>query len=375
MKSTLTVRIPAKEPVAYPIVIGSGVLEKISAELLNQHNQIVLITDNKVKKLYGDFLCRLLKNKGYKILLLSFSSGEKFKNKKTKDILEEQMLSHSCKRHTLILALGGGVVGDLAGFIAATYMRGIPYIQIPTTLLAMVDSSVGGKTGIDTSYGKNLIGAFWQPKAVIADIQCLSTLPKKQLVNGLIEAVKIFLTCSLTDFKYLQKNIDKILNYDAATLAMLVKKSIKIKADIVQQDEREENLRMVLNFGHTMGHALELVSDYKILHGYAVAYGILLETKVAELMGLLSPKNYNIIESLMKKLGIQAVDLNKFDIGQIIQASKLDKKASAKTVNYILLKDLGVIHLGKNGKVVHPVPATIIENAFVAIMGESSHGR
>ncbi len=373
MIKKINMNIPTCKAASYPVLIGDDLLKRLTW-MPKDYSQIVVITDHKVKKYYADNLVKLLIIKGYKVLLLSFSSGEKYKNIRTKNRLEEQMLKCVCDRNTLILALGGGVVGDLAGFTAATYMRGIAYIQIPTTLLAMVDSSIGGKTGIDTPQGKNLIGAYWQPKAVIADIACLRTLPKKHLINGLIEALKAFLIRDAKSFSYLQNNMDAILQGDVKILGHMVEKAARIKIDVVQKDEKDNHLRAILNFGHTIGHALELVSNYKILHGHAVAYGILVEAKIAELMGILSPKNFLIIEGILNQLHFMSKDLKKWDVNKIIQATTLDKKAKKGMINYILLKDIGAVYQYKN-TYAHMVSDKTVKKAFLAISGARSYAR
>jgi len=373
MIKRINVNIPATKISTYPVWIGADLLKNLTW-IPNGYTNIVIITDNKVKKYYSKNLFNLLKQKGHQVSLLSFPSGEKYKNIRTKNTLEEQMLKSLCDRNTLILALGGGVVGDLSGFIAATYMRGIAYIQLPTTLLAMVDSSIGGKTGIDTPQGKNLIGAFWQPKAVISDITCLHTLPKKHLINGLIEALKVFLIQDAKSFNYLQNNIQAILKGDAIVLGHIVEKAAKIKIAVVQKDEKDNNLRAILNFGHTIGHALELITNYQLLHGHAVAYGILVEAKIAELMGILTAKNYLIIESFLNKLQFYSHDLKKWDINKIIQATVLDKKSNKGKINYILLKNIGAVYQNKK-HYTHHVSNKFVKNAFLAISGVKKYGR
>lgn len=372
MKNRITVNIPASKATQYDVLIGTDLFN--TNWIPKQYKNIIIITDHKVKKHYGIHIAKLLQKKDYNVSLLSFPSGEKHKTIHTKLKLEKQMLDQHHGRDSLILALGGGVVGDLAGFIAATYMRGIAYIQMPTTLLAMVDSSLGGKTGIDTPQGKNLIGAYWQPKTVLADIACLKTLPKKHIINGLIEALKAFLIQDKESFTYLQKNIENVLNYDMALLSKIVKKAAAIKIAVVEKDEKDNNLRAILNFGHTIGHAIELVSEYKILHGYAVAYGILVEAKIAELMGILSPKHYFIIENLLKKLGISGQNIIKWNMNKIIDATMLDKKAKQGQINYVLLQNIGSVYQHHH-QYVHAVPIKTVKKAFLTILGASSHGR
>lgn len=363
--NSLYVHIPAQPASSYPIHIGPGLLEKPQIWLGNatSYERIILITDHSVKKHYGHSLVKRLIAAGYPAQLLSFPAGEKSKQQQTKQLLEEKMLRQRCGRNTLCLALGGGVVGDLTGFIAATYMRGIPYLQIPTTLLAMVDSSVGGKTGIDTPYGKNLLGAFWQPIAVVADTACLNTLPQKQLINGLVEALKMFLTNDLASWEYAVQHLDQLMKGDEVILQDVIHRAVTIKAKVVEQDEQENNLRMVLNLGHTIGHALEKINDYKMLHGYAVAYGILVEAKIAELLGILSPENYTTIQVQFARLGIRGNVLKKMKATQIIQATRSDKKVKMGTARYVLLKNLGEVYTEKNVSA-HPVADSVVREAF-----------
>ena len=225
------------------------------------------------------------------------------------------------------------------------------------------DSSVGGKTAIDTPYGKNLIGTFWQPKQVIADISCLTTLPKKQRINGLIEAVKMFLTHDRDSLFYLEKNLDAAVNGDLKVLAEIIYCAVKIKAGVVAQDEKEAGMRMVLNFGHTIGHALEILTDYKILHGTAVALGILVEAKIAELSGLLSATDYRTITNLLARLGFSKKALGNFNVGHIIKATLLDKKTKANQARYVLLNGLGSVH-SINNHYAHPINDALVKQAL-----------
>ena len=341
-----------KKLVSYPshIFISPDLLNKPDIWLFNNSknfSNIVIITDSNTKKLYAKKLFNILKKQGYKVILLDFPAGEKSKNYIIKQNLEEKMLKHSCDRSTLCLALGGGVVGDLAGFIAATYMRGIKYIHIPTTLLAMVDSSIGGKTGINLAQGKNLIGAFWQPKAIVMDLDCLKTLDYKQSKNGIMEILKIFLVCDKKYFLFFLKNKEKIVNMDKEIIQKLILRAVKLKCNIIKKDEKENNIRKILNFGHTIGHALESASNYDILHGEAVGLGMLVEAKISEDLGLLNNKDFDIIKNILLYFGISGEKLRKYDINndiiikKLIKKTKLDKKALNKQVNYILLTHIG----------------------------------
>lgn len=344
------------------ILLKSGLLKQFHKHIpkdLRSHS-MVIITDNHVKKLYGAALEKLLVKNGYAVTLLSFPAGEKYKTRETKAKLESAMLKKNLGRDTCIIALGGGVVGDMAGFIAATYMRGIPYIQVPTTLLAMIDSSVGGKTAVNTPEGKNLIGAFYNPHAVIADIDCLKSLPQKQIVNGWVEALKIFLTCDALSFQ-------KASQLSEPTLP-LIKRAIALKSDIVAKDFKEQNLRAVLNFGHTIGHAIENITDYQLLHGYAVGYGILVEAQISLQKNLISTAEYQKIISAFEKLGIRGGHLKKFNINQIIALTRRDKKVKNNQTRYALLKNIG-------GHIIQVVDVTHVKHAFNAVAQGENHGR
>ncbi len=369
MLNPIRVHLPSKKAYSYPICIGAKLLENVESYLPKCNSTVVIITDDTVKNLYATSLQQSLSQSNYKTLLLSFPAGEASKNSQTKSLLEEAMLVEACDRDSVILAVGGGVVGDVAGFIAATYMRGIAYIQVPTTLLAMLDSSVGGKTSIDTPQGKNLIGAFWQPKAVIADIACLKTLSQEHVVNGLVEAFKMFLTSDAKSLEFLDQNLDRILARDEALLSDVVRRAVSIKAEIVAQDEKDHNLRAILNLGHTIGHALEQLSEYTLLHGYAVALGLLLEAKIAQNRGYLEAQQYHYIKTVLQRLNISAALLKKFDIEAIIQKTKLDKKKRDGVVHYVLLNNLGSVYEAEN-QFVHAVDDEMVRSAFSDVVKE-----
>ncbi|MBT3949104.1 3-dehydroquinate synthase, partial [Candidatus Parcubacteria bacterium] len=260
---------------------------------------------------------------------------------------------------------GGGVVGDVAGYTAATYMRGIPYVQVPTTLLAMVDSSIGGKTGVNTKYGKNLVGSFYQPQAVYVDVEFLKKLSQRHLINGLVEAVKMFVTHDREMFQFVVNNYNKILDLDKKVLEKIIKRAIEINIEIIRQDEKENGERGLLNFGHTIGHAIEKLSGYKILHGEAVALGILVEAKVAELLGKLPHKAFVEIESFFCEL-VDIKKLKSYSIQSILKETKLDKKVRAGEVKYVLVKNLGRV-CRQGGKFVHTVDEKIVKQALTLL--------
>lgn len=367
MQNQISVTINNEKSKTYNIFLAENLLKDFSIWLPENDKKLVIITDETVKKLYGLSLKKNLESIGYETLLLAFPAGETHKNIHTKCALETQMFEQYCDRNTLILALGGGVVGDLAGFIAATYMRGIPFIQMPTTLLAMLDSSVGGKTGINTPQGKNLVGAFWQPIQVVSDISVLTTLPQEQLINGLMEAVKIFLTSDADSLQFLQKNQEAILHKDLTILQQIVERAVRLKAAIVMRDERESHERMVLNFGHTIGHALELLTNYELLHGYAVGYGILVEARIACEAGYLDEAHYLTIEKLLQGFGIHKKALQDFDIEAIIKATFMDKKKKGVLVRYVLLVEPGKVITQDNQWVV-AMSESVVRKALHSII-------
>jgi 3-dehydroquinate synthase len=365
----ITVDIPIIKNEKYEVWLKRGILKEISLWMPAHASRVIIITDNIVKKLYAAELANKLRKSKYDVSLLAFSAGEKSKGFKTYLTLLQALIRLKVDRNTLILSLGGGVVGDIAGFVAATYMRGISYIQIPTTLLAMVDSSIGGKTGINMAAGKNLAGAFWQPVGVVTDVSCLASLSNKHFINGLFEVIKIFLTCDKSSLHYFKAHLLEIMSRDPIALVNLIQRAIKLKTEIIAQDVYEKHLRMVLNFGHTLGHAIEKTSHYKILHGYAVGFGMLIEAKIAELSSLLPSRHFLMIQALLAELGITPLKLKKLKIDKIINYTHIDKKNRDNKVRYILLSGLGQVFVDKK-TYAHYVPDKTVKTAFLAVTGE-----
>lgn len=365
MLTKINVKINPKPANKYNIFLGCGIVDNHIEWLppLDKCSKVVVITDKLLENLHAKKFTQMIEKLGYTVLLLSVNPGEESKSLAVKESIELEMLKNKCDRRTLLIAFGGGVIGDLTGFIAATYMRGINYIQIPTTLLSVLDSSVGGKTGINTIYGKNLIGSIWQPIAVVTDTNLLTTLPQIQLINGLIEAIKIFLTLDQKSFYYLVKNLKKVLDRDEKILQSIIKRAVKLKAYVVKTDEREENLRMILNFGHTVGHAIEKLSDYTILHGLCVALGIIVEAKIAVLMGHLTDNDFNIITELLSKLGITREMLLKFNVDEIVANMLIDKKNKDGSIYAVILKNIGSVYT-VNDRVVSIIDSEIVKQAF-----------
>jgi len=288
------IKVKITEDKEYKVCIEKGILINLGEHLSKtiENKRIIVITNPLVNCFYGVKLLSSLKKGGFNlnlIDLIEISDGEKYKSLSTAKYLYDELLKRKADRTTTLIALGGGVIGDLTGFVAATYMRGLPLVHIPTTLLAQVDSSIGGKVAVDHPLAKNIIGSFYQPKAVYTDPEVLQTLSDKDIKNGIVEAIKIAVIKSPTFFKWLEKNISRLLKKHRDLLCELVKEAVSLKVDIVLKDPRERGLRKVLNFGHSIGHALEVEAGYQDLsHGEAVALGMLIETKIARNRGMCS---------------------------------------------------------------------------------------
>jgi 3-dehydroquinate synthase len=327
---------------SYDIYVGSGLLPLAGLRLkeLGFIGRAVIITDTNVKKHYAGIMEDGLTSAGYDVEILEIPPGEQNKTLKTAARLYDELSRINTERITPVLALGGGVTGDLAGFVAATYMRGVPYIQAPTTLLAMTDSSIGGKTAVDLGRLKNIIGAFYQPKLVVADINTLKTLPAAELANGMAEVIKHAAIMDKEFFVYLESNMDKVLALDADVMEYVIARNVRIKAGVVSKDEKETGLREILNYGHTVGHAVEVVSNFKLKHGQAVAIGMAAEAKISRRLGMLSAKDADRLGKLIIRAGLPA-RIPDFDVKKIMQAMTHDKKVRHGRLNFALLKSLG----------------------------------
>src|SRR3989338_9009390 len=348
----------------YPITVGVG-LEKELVVAVKETDavRVAVIADQTVGLKWGPSVLATLANAGITAELFTFPAGEKYKTQETVTNFQNQLLRKRFGRDTLILALGGGVVGDVAGYVAATFLRGVPFIQMPTTLLAMVDSSIGGKVGVDTEYGKNTIGAFWQPQAVIADIAFLNGLPKREFVSGLLEAVKSFFTADKEALALVDAlDLDDPLSTEKE-LQDAVVRAAKFKAGVVARDEREENERRILNFGHTVGHAIELLSGYAMPHGFAVGYGMLVETKIAEDLGILSPEDRAVVAKYLVRFGIAPEGLKEFGADDVLETMKGDKKTRGGAIHCVLLSGIGSVST-EGGQFAHPVAEDVIRKAY-----------
>lgn len=327
---------------SYDIDIGPGLLAQTGARLkeIGFNDKLVIITDPTVKRLYGDILEQSLTSSGFKVLTLTVREGEEQKSLETAGRLYQELTDFYTERTTPILALGGGVIGDLSGFVAATYLRGVPLIQIPTTLLAQLDSSIGGKVAVNHGLLKNKIGAFYQPKLVIADITTLKTLTGGELSDGLAEAIKYGVIRDEELFSYLEDNLDQIKALDDRALETIVFRSAKIKAEVVAKDERDFGLRNILNYGHTVGHAIESVSDFQVRHGEAVAIGMLAAAQISNKLGMLDKNELLRLKSLISRAGLP-VEFPGLQLEKLIRAMKHDKKILEGKLRFVLAKSIG----------------------------------
>ena len=338
-----TVRV-ALGAAGYDVIIGDGLLNDLPA-LLARHchaARYAIITDTTVAPLFGERMLSRLSEVA-PCTLCTFPAGEWNKTRETWTDLTDKLLTAGVGRDGAFVALGGGVVGDGAGFPAATYLRGIPYVQVPTTVLAMLDSSIGGKTGVDTRHGKNLVGAFHQPRAVFADVATLATLPKPQIAAGLAEALKHGAIADAAYFASLVQGRERLMARDADALALMIRRSVEIKAGIVQDDEREQGKRAVLNFGHTVGHAVEAAAGYQLLHGEAVAIGMVLEAEIGRAAGVTVPETVRSIADAVRAFNLPAELPGGTSVAAVHTAMSSDKKARAGAVRFTLLDRIGTV--------------------------------
>ncbi len=326
---------------SYPIVIGSQLLEDSAFAQHVPGKRIAIVTNTTVEPLYLTRLTAMLETAGKQCFAVVLPDGEEEKNADNLMQIFTALLQHKCDRKTTLVALGGGVIGDMTGFAAATYMRGVPFVQVPTTLLAQVDSSVGGKTAINHPLGENMIGAFYQPQAVLADTATLATLPDRELSAGLAEVIKHGAIIDAEFFRWQEAHMPRLLARDDEALAHAIRRSCEIKADVVRQDEREGGLRAILNFGHTFGHAIEAGLGYgEWLHGEAVGCGMVMAADLSVRLGYLAPEDKARIVALVQAAGLPTVAP---DLGEArwLDLMEVDKKNEDGRIKFILLKPLG----------------------------------
>ncbi len=346
---TLTVELGDR---SYPIHIGANLLGNADLILpFLAQKRAAIVTNTTVAPLYLDALTRTLQHQGVDVLPIILPDGEKYKNAETLSRIYDALLQHRCERKTTLIALGGGVIGDLTGYAAATYLRGVPFIQIPTTLLAQVDSSVGGKTGINHPLGKNMIGAFYQPRVVLADTATLDTLPDRELSAGLAEVIKYGLIRDLSFFEWLEQNVDKLVARDHEALSYAIFRSCQNKAEVVAADEREGGVRALLNLGHTFGHAIEAGMGYgNWLHGEAVAGGTVLAVDLSRRLGWISEIELARVRDLFRRARLPDT-APALGVDAYLDMMGLDKKVEEGKIRFVLLKGIG------KGVVTGEVPA------------------
>jgi 3-dehydroquinate synthase len=350
---------------SYPILIGEGILADLGkhCQQLGLGKRCAIITDKKVAPRYGKAALGSLRKAGFEPVLLTVPSGE---TSKSLDMLQwccDQLARHRLERKSFVVALGGGVVGDLAGFVASAYLRGVAFVQVPTTLLSQVDSSVGGKVGVNLKAGKNLVGAFYQPRFVLCDLATLRTLPPREFRSGLAEVVKYGIIYDDALFARLERDLPLLLNLDASVLAEVVARCCEIKAEVVGQDETESGLRAILNFGHTIGHALEAISGYgKFLHGEAISIGQVAAAKLSERVTGLPASETARIQTLLARTGLPvAVKLSPAQQTRLLSAMLLDKKVSGGRIKFVLTRKIGKVEPG------HEIPGKWIRQVLAEL--------
>ena len=346
--STVSVRAGGERN-DYEVIVARGLLADLPA-LLDERvraHRCVVISDDVVGPLYGAPLVERLAAARDRPLFLTFAAGEAHKNRQTWARLTDALLDAGCGRDTAIVAVGGGVTGDLAGFVAATFLRGVPVVQVPTSLVAMIDSAVGGKTGVDTPAGKNLVGAFHPPRLVAVDPETVRTLPRAERAQGLVEALKHGAILDASYFQTLTADVSSLLDGDPTATERAVVRSIEIKASVVSRDEREGDWRQILNFGHTIGHAVEAASRYGLSHGASVAVGMLAEARLGEHLGVTERGTSEQLGAALRAFGLSPGVPRGIDIEAVVSYLGSDKKRRGGRVRFVLLQALGRVDAGE----------------------------
>lgn len=342
-----SIKVNLGEKRSYPILIGKGWIDSLGERLSPYFpaRRCVLVTNPSIGRIWSDRVKTALQSHGYEIQRCEIPEGEKNKTLTTVSMIYDLLVQNRHTRQSGLIALGGGVVGDIGGFAASSFMRGIAYIQLPTSLLAMVDSSVGGKTGVNHPLGKNLIGAFWQPTFVGAELEFLSTLPEREFRSGLAEVIKYGVIADADFFTYLEENIDAVMAQDAQVMTHLVRRSCEIKADVVAQDEREGGLRAILNYGHTFGHAAEALSKYKTIgHGEGVAMGMVAAARLAEARGYVGADLTQRLVELLARVGLPTKMLA-YKTDDYWECMQSDKKVMDGHVRFVLPRAMGKVSI------------------------------
>ncbi len=356
---------------SYDIEIGFGLIDKLVEDIKNglvgNIKKFAIITDSNVVSLYGDKIFDKLVAEGYKSDMFVIPAGEKSKTRRTKEIVEDDMLSKGYRRDCCVIAVGGGVVTDLAGFLAGTYGRGVPFINYATTLLAAADASVGGKTAVDTPLATNLIGLFNQPEKVYLDIAAWSTLPEREVYSGMAETIKHACLASKDFFDFLDKNMDKILANDKEACEYIAEQNCKIKYNVVMKDERESGLREVLNLGHTVGRAIETVSDYRLLHGEALSIGMVAEVKLARKLGYMNDTEVEAVIDLLRRAKLPIAIPDYIDKEALVKKLYTDKKVKNGQLRFVIQRGIGEIVEYSEGVFAIPIEEEVAREIIMDI--------
>ncbi|MCM1180456.1 MAG: 3-dehydroquinate synthase [Clostridium sp.] len=356
---------------SYEIEIGyeleHKLIEDIGNGLVGRMKKFAVVTDSTVKELYADGIAALLKEAGYQADVFVFPAGEKSKTRRTKEDIEDAMLAKGYRRDCCVIAVGGGVVTDLAGFVAGTFGRGVPFINYATTLLAAADASVGGKTAVDTPLATNLIGLFNQPEKVYLDIATWKTLPEREIISGLAETIKHACLARADFFEYLKENMDQILALEKEACEHIAEVNCEVKYEVVMKDERESGLREVLNLGHTVGRAVETVSDYRLLHGEAVAIGLVAEVMLAFQMGYVTDKQRDAVIALLKQAKLPTKLPDYIDREALVRKLYTDKKVRDGRLRFVIQKGIGDVVEFEDGVFATPVEESTAREIIMAM--------
>lgn len=372
-KNMSTFQVDLKKVVddSYQIEIGFGLMDQLVEDIKNglvgNIQKFAVVTDSIVEGLYAKPIAERMEAAGYMVNVFTFQEGEKSKTRATKEMIEDAMLAKGYRRDCCIIAVGGGVVSDLAGFVAGTYGRGVPFINYATTLLAAADASVGGKTAVDTPLATNLIGLFNQPQKVYLDIETWKTLPQRQISSGMAETVKHACLANKEFFEFLVENMEKLLALDAGLCEHMAEENCRIKYQVVMKDERESGLREVLNLGHTVGRAIETVSDYELLHGEAVSIGLIAEVYLAQKLGYVTQEEIERVTELLKRAGLPVEIPDYIDREALVKKLYTDKKVKNGQLRFVVQKGIGEIVEYEEGVFAIPVSEETAREIIMAM--------
>lgn len=356
---------------SYEIETGFGLQDKLVSDLgsglMGNLQKVAVITDSTVKDLYAEPICKLLNTEGYHTELFVFEAGEKSKTRQTKEMIEDAMLARGFRRDCFVIAVGGGVVTDLSGFLAGTFGRGVPFINYATTLLAAADASVGGKTAVDTPLATNLIGLFHQPKKVYLDIATWKTLPERELASGMAETIKHACMADRQFFDFLKENMGKIMQIDKKACEHIAETNCRIKYHVVERDEKESGLREILNLGHTVGRAIETVSDYRLLHGEALAIGMAAQVRLSNRLGYMTKEEAEEVIGLYKKAGLPVEIPDYIDRDELVEKLYTDKKVRNGKLRFVLQKGIGDVVEFEDGVFAAPIEESVAREIIMSL--------